>query len=87
MIKILDSHARPGCAALADAQPQEGPAHVEFSDGTVACAQVERLDDGRIALTIDAYRTGSGTAIAQKSWLLENQGEDRWRVSHPLDRA
>lgn len=86
MIRIMDSHAYPGCQVVAEALPQDGPVHVEFSDGEVAGARVERLDEGRIALRIDAYRTGKGTAIAQKSWLLENRGEDRWRVSRRLDR-
>lgn len=85
MIRILDSHAYPGCMAIADASPQEGPAHVEFSDGTVAGASIERLDEGRIALKIDAYETGKGTAIAQRSWLLENRGDDRWRISRRLN--
>ena len=85
MIRILDSHAYPGCPAVAEAMPQDGPVHVEFSDGEVAGAQVERLDDGRIALMIDAYRTRKGTAIMQKSWLLENKGDNRWRISRRLD--
>ncbi|MCJ8027293.1 hypothetical protein KYK30_16780 [Shinella yambaruensis] len=86
MIRMMDSHAYPGCPAVADEPPQEGPVHVEFSDGAVAGGRVERLDDDRITLTIDAYRTGKGTAIVEKSWLLENRGEDRWRVSRRLDR-
>lgn len=86
MIKILDSHAYPGCPAIAAAGQRDGAEHVEFSDGTVAGAHVERLGDGRIVLTIDAYRTSKGTAIAQKSWELENRGGDRWRLSRRLDR-
>lgn len=86
MIRMMDSHAYPGCSAVADEPLQEGPVHVEFSDGAVAGGRVERLDVGRIALTIDAYTTGKGTAIAEKSWLLENRGEDRWHVSRRLDR-
>lgn len=87
VIRILDSHAYPGCSVLAEAFQQEGPVHVEFSDGTVAGGSVERLDEGRIAMTIEAYRTAKRTAIARKSWLLENRGEDRWRISRRLDRG
>jgi len=39
----------------------------------------DRIDDR-------AHSTAKGTAIAQKTWLLENRGEDRWRVSRWLNR-
>jgi hypothetical protein len=71
MIRMMDSHAYPGCPAKADEPPQDG--------------LVKRLGDDRITLTIDAYTTGKGTTIAEKSWLLESRGEDRWRVSRRLD--
>lgn len=86
MIRMMDSHAYPGCPAKADEPPQDGPVHVEFNDGTVAGGLVKRLGDNRITLTIDAYTTGKGTAIAEKSWLLESRGEDRWRISRRFDR-
>lgn len=84
MIRMMDSHAYPGCPAVADEPPKEGPVHVEFSDGSVAGGSIARVGEGRITLTIDAYRTHSGTAIAAKSWLLEAQGGDRWRVVRRL---
>ncbi len=36
MIRFMDSHAYPGCPAVAEDLPQEGSVHVEFSGGTVA---------------------------------------------------
>ncbi|MCW0001055.1 hypothetical protein OE766_22755 [Pararhizobium sp. YC-54] len=86
MIKIMNSHAYPGCPAVTNAALQDGPAHVEFGDGVVAGGQIERLDERRIALAIDAYETRKGTAIAAKSWLLENKGGDRWHITRRLDR-
>ncbi len=52
MIRFMDSHAYPGCPAVAEDLPQEGSVHVEFSGGTVAGGRIPRRDDGGIALTI-----------------------------------
>ncbi len=84
MIRIMDSHLYPGCRAVMDEGIDEGPGHAEFSDGTVAGARTTLLGEDRIALTIDRYRTGSGSEIETKSWLLERQDGDRWRVIRRL---
>ena len=84
MIKIMNSHAYPGCPANVDPQSEEGSVQVEFSDGTVVGARAKRLEHGHIALTIDAYRTRAGTAIAEKSWHIELKDGDRWRVARRL---
>ncbi|WP_143523484.1 hypothetical protein [Pararhizobium arenae] len=85
MIRIMDSHAYPGCPARIDQEPEDGFVPVEFSDGTVVGAKAKRLDRTRMTLTIDAYRTSRGTAISQKSWRLEQMEEDRWRVTRKLE--
>jgi hypothetical protein len=87
MIRIMDSHAYPGCPALVDKPLRDGPAHVEFSDGIVANARVAYPEESRMVLTIAAYKTARGNPIAEKSWLLEHSDGDRWRVRRRHDAS
>ncbi|MBO0145032.1 hypothetical protein JZX87_28260 [Agrobacterium sp. Ap1] len=86
MIRIMDSHAYPGCPAIVDPEQEGSLVQVEFSDGTITSASAKRLRLGQMSLTIDAYRTRRGTAIAEKCWRLELQEGDRWRVVRRLHK-
>lgn len=85
LFHVLDSHAYPGCAVLVDAAGQEGAAHIAFSDGAVAAGFYESREDGDLRLAVEAYRTGRGTAIPAKTWLLRAEGGNRWKVKRKME--
>lgn len=59
------THLYPGARGQFIGPAGDGPARVEFSDGTVVLGQL-----GPGCLIVPAYRTAAGTAIAAKRWQL-----------------
>jgi hypothetical protein len=85
MIIITDSHAYPGCLVLTDQDVIAGPTHVQFGDGIVVEARIDSMSPEQIVLTINSYVTARGTAVGEKSWLLQSVGSHRLRVKQRCD--
>ncbi|MGC4235124.1 MAG: hypothetical protein QM594_19295 [Niabella sp.] len=85
-ISFHDTHVYPGCTAIIFFKiiPNSTvmPVTAEFSDGSIAVAEVEQLGPEEILIHIDTYITERGTRISEKSWRLRYQNEpDLWKVA------
>ncbi len=70
-ISFHDTHLYPGCLVTISAiPPGVTPVVAEFSDGSRATAESERLGPDEILVRIDAYTTARRTWIPAKSWRL-----------------
>ncbi len=80
-----DSHVYPGCLATILFKIPEGttmPVTAEFSDGSIATAEVEQVNTEEILVHISACTTARGTRIPEKSWRLRyNSATDLWKVA------
>ncbi|MBX2924396.1 MAG: hypothetical protein KF746_19495 [Chitinophagaceae bacterium] len=84
-ISFHDSHVYPGCSAiiLFSIVPNGTtvPATAEFSDGSIATAEVEQVSQVEVLVHISAYTTARGTGIPPKSWQLRyDNATDLWKV-------
>ncbi len=81
-ISFHDTHVYPGCLATILTIPAGvAPAVAEFSDGSMATAESERLGPDEILVRIDAYTTARRTRIPAKSWRLTcDNNRDLWKV-------
>lgn len=84
-INFHDTHVYPGCLATIFFKiPDGGTVRVtaEFSDGSVAAAEVEQVNKEEILVHISAYATARGTRISEKSWRLRyDSAADLWKVT------
>jgi len=92
-LRATHTHLYPG----ARLRVQEGAAElrkgdtvtIEFADMQVARAKVAATRDGRVELAVASHRTGKGTAIAAKRWLVEASEREGagYRIVRRLDRT
>lgn len=85
-ISFHDTHVYPGCSAVVFFKiASDGttmPVSVEFSDGSIATAEVEQVRPDEMLIRIDAYTTERGTRIPEKTWRLRyDKGWDLWKVA------
>jgi hypothetical protein len=82
VLRARGSHLYPGARTVLEGGVPEapGPCLVEFADGAAATGEIAPERDGRLRLGTAPYRTGAGTAIPGKQWLLEPGGPCGWRV-------
>ncbi len=82
-IYFNDSHVYPGCTATISFGISKGMntevVLAEFNDGTIADAEIKKIDPAEIIITIHPYNTARGRSIPQKSWLLKNDS-GAWKV-------
>lgn len=84
-ISFHDTHAYPGCSAiiLFNIVPDNTtvPVAAEFSDGSIAMAEVEQMSRHELLVHVGAYTTAHGTRISKKSWHLQyDNTRDIWKV-------
>jgi len=85
-ISFHDTHVYPGCTAIIFFKIVPNgtvmPVTAEFSDGSIATAEVEQSGPEEILIHIDAYTTERGTRIPAKNWRLRYDNEtDIWKVA------
>ena len=71
------THLYPG-ARLSAPEGPGGPVELEFTDGTVVGARLDRT-----RLEVAAYETAAGTAIPPRQWAVERR-DDGLRVTRRL---
>lgn len=84
-ISFHDTHVYPGCSAIIFFKiVPDGttvPIIAEFSDGSIATAEVEQVSSNEVFVRIDAYTTVRGTRIPEKAWGLRyDNAPDLWKV-------
>lgn len=84
-ISFHDTHVYPGCLAiiLFKIVPNGTtvPVTAEFSDGSIATAEVEQINPDEVSVRIDAYTTARGTHISEKIWRLRyDNAQELWKV-------
>lgn len=73
------SHAFPGGrVAVDDGDPAEGACVVEFGDGVTVIGAWRPSPEG-MRLEVPAYRTGRGTEVAARNWLVAQGKDGNWR--------
>lgn len=90
-INFQDTHVYPGCLALFSFKVAPNNttmvATAEFSDGTVADAEVEQVSTGEVIVRIDGYTTTRGTNIPQKTWRLKHDHKQNiWKVDQKVSQ-
>ncbi len=85
-ISFHDTHVYPGCSAIIffrivpDGSTVQAIA--EFSDGSIAAAEVGQVNPDEIFVRIDAYKTARDTRISEKAWRLTyDDARDLWKVA------
>jgi len=84
-ISFHDTHVYPGCSAriffriVPDGAAVQAIA--EFSDGSIATADVGQVNPDEVFVRIDAYETARHTHIPEKAWRLRyDSAQDLWKV-------
>ncbi len=85
LIQFRDSHVFTGVRArlkVNEDEPQQGVAELEFSDGSLAQAQFNRLSATELQLWIRPYITAQGNAVSAHDWRMEaTNAKGIWRVN------
>lgn len=77
------SHAFPGGRVVIEDDGNGGPSGlVEFGDGVTVISEW-RLAGDVIYLIIPAYRTGRGTEVAARNWIVAQRKSGEWRSQPP----
>ncbi|MFT4094259.1 MAG: hypothetical protein QM640_11525 [Niabella sp.] len=84
-ISFHDTHVYPGCSAIIFFKiASDGtivPVTAEFSDGSIAVAEIEQTRSDGVLVHVEAYTTARGTCIPEKTWRLRYDNElDLWKV-------
>ena len=78
--QLSHTHAYPGCRVTIAEEDVDDENLAEFSDGVIVPCRYGR-DGPAIVLTIAAYRTGRGTDIGEKSWMvLPGAAKGGWKI-------
>lgn len=84
-ISFHDTHVYPGCSAIIFFRIVPNGTTVqaiaEFSDGSIAAAEIEQVKPDEVFARVDAYRTARRTHIPEKAWRLRyDSAHDLWKV-------
>lgn len=88
-ISFHDTHIYPGCLAIFHFRVGENryilPALAEFSDESVAPAEVEPESPTEVIIRVESYITARGTHIPGKTWRLKyDKNREHWKVTAKL---